>query len=229
MVKVGEIWDLVTPVKVFRIHSDATVDVCDGDGSCLTVVEKDLVTIIKNDNMKAMKDAVLKVAQTLAKANNTVTTLEIKNELRRDYPYYFWTQLIVSTYMDQLAGDGLFSYTDNGTYRIYSLVKAKKANTVVTLKASKKASLTKTVKASSSNVTSTAGTQWVNIQKAKITDTRLLSLASHPQFVAVILANGQNVTKNTIKQQKKSPVGYISPKLGRIKSILVGTTLYNVK
>jgi len=217
-IKVGDEVVLVEPFKVFRILFDGRLDICDSEGNCISV-ELNQVNL-KTTDMKAMKDAVLTVAQSLAKAKNTVTTLEIKIELRRDYPYYFWTQQIVSDYMDQLAGDGLFTYTDNGTYRIYSLVGAAKVSTPAK-------TLTKTVVAGkgTANVV-------VNSKSSKgksINQSRLLQLCGDPNFVSVTLANGKVVDKYTIKGQKKSPVGYITPKVGKVASILVGTTLYTVK
>lgn len=218
-------WNLVIPVKVFRDFQDGTFDVCDEDGNCFRTLKSNLVQKI-NNKMKAMKDAVLKVAQDLAKANNTVTTLEIKTELRRDYPYYFWDQKTVSAYMDQLAGDGLFTYTDNGTYRIYSL-----AGKTVTTSTATKATKTITVKAGkgTANTVSVSGGTPVSVASRKINTAKLLALAANPNFVAVTLADGKTVNRATIKGMKKSPAGYISPKVGRIASIVVGTTQYNVK
>ncbi len=223
-VSVGDEVRLMIPFRVFKIYeATGLIDICSMEGDCIAVHPNQILILDKQLTMKAMKDAVLKVAQDLAKANNTVTTLEIKNELRRDYPYYFWTQDIVSKYMDQLAGDGVFSYTDNGTYRIYSLVGNTKAVT-----RSRTKGLTKTVKASSGTITVT-NTKPMKVQAKRVTWQRALTLAGNPQFESVTLANGTTVTRNAIKAQKKSPVGYISPKQGRITAITVANTLYNVK
>lgn len=214
---------LLVAFRVFRVHTNGNVDICDSEGNCLTTSPSQ-VSKLKQTDMKAMKDAVLTVATALAKANNTVTTLEIKTELRRDYPYYFWTQDVVSKYMDQLAGDGVFTYTDNGTFRTYSLANQKRR--VAT------APLSKTVKAGRKTANTVSATQTatgLKVRRTKIDNTQLLSFANHSQFVAVVLANGTTVTKDNIKAQKKSPVGYISPKQGRIASIIVGTNQYNVK
>lgn len=228
-IKVGDEVRLMIPFKVFRIFPDGRLDICDNDGDCISV-NPNQVLILTQSNMKAMKDACLAVATQLAKANNTVTTLEIKNELRRDYPYYFWTQDAVSKIMDSLAGDGVFSYTDNGTYRTYRLAKAV---TKTPVKVSKTLSKSITVKAGKNtantvSVVSLGGGQ-VKVQKTKINWNRLIQLAANPQFAGVTLANGQTVSKQDIKNQKKSPVGYINPKLGRIKSIVVGNIQYNVQ
>lgn len=68
------------------------------------------------------KEKILSVAKKLCKANNTVTTLEIKTELRKRYPNTRWDQSKVSTTMIEANSAGKFDYTDNGTFRTYSLV-----------------------------------------------------------------------------------------------------------
>lgn len=65
---------------------------------------------------------VMNVAKELAKANNTFTTLEIKNELIKRVPQIRWTQYMVSSKMNDFANMHLFTYTDNGTFRTYSLI-----------------------------------------------------------------------------------------------------------
>lgn len=92
-------------------------------------VEDDEVQLSKSINInnkmtvnQLMKDAALVQAENLAKANNTFTTLELKTELRKTDPNFFWTQAIVSTIMSELEQEGKFTYTDNGVFRTYSLV-----------------------------------------------------------------------------------------------------------
>lgn len=218
-IKVGDDIELTIQFRVFRVFPDGLIDICDADGNCITVNSNHVK--IKQTDMKQMKDAVLTVAQSLAKAKNTVTTLEIKVELRRDYPYFFWTQDTVSKFMDQLAGDGLFTYTDNGTYRIYSLVGASKVVTKTVAPRVKK-TLTKTVAAGK-------GTANTVVNTPRVTWAQVLNLASNPKFQSVTLKGGKIVDSFTIKTQKKSPFGYIKPKEGRIESIVVANTLYNVK
>lgn len=237
MAKIGDLVKLIRGFKVFRKFNDGTFDVCDDNGNCLKVTQNEIYLQNKTITMKAMKDACLTVAYQLAKANNTVTTLEIKTELRRDYPYFYWTQDAVSKIMDSLAGDGIFTYKDNGTYRIYSLASAAPYTGRTMAGFSRPVTnptLSKTVKAGkgTANTTSVASLSQkgiVKVQKTKIDWQRVLQLANNPQFAGVILANGNTVSKSDIKNQKKSPLGYISPKLGRIKSIVVGNTQYNVK
>jgi hypothetical protein len=72
--------------------------------------------------MKTSKiDKVFKVAKSLCKANNTVTTLEIKNELRKKYSKRNWRQSEISQVMADFYLEGKFDYSDNGTFRVYSL------------------------------------------------------------------------------------------------------------
>ncbi len=68
-----------------------------------------------------MKAAVLSTATKLLKANNTVSTLEIKNQLREDEPDFYWNQITVSSIMSELHNENEFTYVDNGIYRIYSI------------------------------------------------------------------------------------------------------------
>lgn len=106
-------------------------------------------TQMANPNTDAVrKGLVLACAQTLLSPNNTVTTLEIKTELRKTQPQYYWTQDVVSKIMDEFSQNKVFTYTDNGTFRTYSdpsrsMPAPKKA------RASRKTAVTKTAKNSS--------------------------------------------------------------------------------
>ena len=106
-IKIGDEVVLVEPFKVFRLLADGRLDVCDSEGNCISVNPNQVT--LKQTNMKAMKNAVLGTAKDLLKANNTVTTLEIKQQLRKDYPYFYWDQSTVSKFMDGFAGDGIFT------------------------------------------------------------------------------------------------------------------------
>jgi len=180
--------------------------------------EVEILSKRKANTMKAMKDACLNVAKQLAKANNTVTTLEIKNELRRDYPYYYWDQKTVSSFMNQFAGDGLFDYTDNGTYRTYSLTTtAQKATTAGPV--SKTVSAKKVVKST-------------NKRNKNISRSDILFYAQNSKFESVVVnRSGKNVTYTLadIKRQKKSPLGYITRCFSNVVSINVNGRQYFVK
>lgn len=97
-------------------------DCCTNNGDCCYVSEEDLelINVKSNKMIQAKKQAVLDTANKLLKAQNTVTTLEIKTQLIIDYPEFFWKQDFISQEMDVLYSQGLFTYSDNGTFRTYS-------------------------------------------------------------------------------------------------------------
>lgn len=72
---------------------------------------------------KKNKAKVLAMANRLVKPNGTVTTLEIKNELRQKFPDQKWFQAEISNVMNEFNIDEKCTYTDNGTYRTYSMIK----------------------------------------------------------------------------------------------------------
>lgn len=82
------------------------------------VTKTQVVLKTKQAKMKATATDILNAATKLAQANNTVTTLEIKTELRKTFDV---KQHQVSMAMIDAAKTGMFIYTDNGTYRVYSL------------------------------------------------------------------------------------------------------------
>lgn len=83
-----------------------------------------------------VKAAVVKAANELLVANNTVTTLELKVKLIKDEPLINWKQTMVSDIMKELYSENMFTFVDNGTFRVYSapvkpkVVKAKPNVTV---------------------------------------------------------------------------------------------------
>ena len=70
-----------------------------------------------------MSKLIEEVVLDLLKSNNTVTTLEVKNELRKRHPYQPWYQADVSLFMSDMYEEGTLDYIDNGFHRIYSLPK----------------------------------------------------------------------------------------------------------
>lgn len=58
----------------------------------------------------------------LLSVNNTVTTLELKNELRNKFPQAKWFQSDISDFLNSLYEEGELSYVDNGIFRVYSRV-----------------------------------------------------------------------------------------------------------
>ncbi len=228
--KVGELAQLIVPVMVFRDFGNDMFDVHDDEGTCINVSTKALhKPFIHSLNavsiMTQQKDAVLAVAKRLAKANNTVTTLEIKTELRRDYPYYYWTQQAVSDYMAQFAGDGIFTYTDNGTYRIYSLASptsvAATAGPVSTKVSSKLIGISKVA----GKVASKTPAPAVKRGRGRPRKNTGLAIARGTILmydVDSLVVDGKTVTKADIRAQKKSLAGYLTAsKLAKVTAITV--------
>ena len=65
------------------------------------------------------KDLLEAVVVNLLKADNQVTTLEVKTELRQKYSDLYWGQSEVSNIMQEMEQSGKLNYKDNGTYRTY--------------------------------------------------------------------------------------------------------------
>jgi hypothetical protein len=86
-------------------------------------------------------EMIIKYAKDLLKANNTITTLEVKNELRNKNPQYVWNQSDISAKLADLANKNILSFTDNGTYRVYSLIKKQKPNVMSTSRISRSKAL----------------------------------------------------------------------------------------
>lgn len=63
-----------------------------------------------------------KVVKDLLVPTNQVSTLEVKNELRKRFPHTMWNQDDISNAMNYLHHSGELKYTDNGTFRVYSSV-----------------------------------------------------------------------------------------------------------
>lgn len=131
-------------VSVNELGLPIEVNWSDGTSNSYVPIDLELITKKqKNMTEQQMKNAVKKVAKELAKANNTITTLEIKNELRIQYPTINWTQYATSSFLGgfdstpgvsdlfhELVDEGEFvSVADNGTFQTYA--DAKTGKTVV--------------------------------------------------------------------------------------------------
>jgi len=79
--------------------------------------------IIKNVMRGHMGVAILG----LLEANNSITTLEVKVELRRNHPEFSWLQKDISSFMNEMHLEGDLTYEDNGTFRVYHGEAKKKA------------------------------------------------------------------------------------------------------
>lgn len=173
---------------------------------------------------------ILAVARKLAIANNTVTTLEIKAELRKKFKV---NQQEVSDAMNDAYLNGEFIFTDNGTYRIYSLanspIPTKKVNktvvstgrrglvkgSAVALAAGKKAAATRAARKNGvavANVvkkTSTSKTKYISRTKAL----ELMANSKGSFFtVEFVEKDGSARTLNGsfAKNQKQAHLGYVS-------------------
>lgn len=130
----GKNGDTANPINVLgtvtKIDTDMaeaylpiTVEWSKGKTNAYSSNDLELVNTQSNNKMttnQLMKDALRAQVDKLLKANNTVTTLEVKVELRKTDPEFYWDQATVSRMMDELYQDNVVTYTDNGTYRIYS-------------------------------------------------------------------------------------------------------------
>lgn len=71
-------------------------------------------------NNQQRRQAIHDAANALCNAQNQFTNLELKNELRKNFPNEIWNQMDISVEMMDLAdGGGYFDYTHNGSYRTY--------------------------------------------------------------------------------------------------------------
>jgi len=71
-------------------------------------------------NNQQRRQAIHDTANALCNAQNQFTNLELKNELRKNYPNEVWNQMDISIEMMDLADtSGYFDYTHNGNYRTY--------------------------------------------------------------------------------------------------------------
>lgn len=82
-------------------------------------------------NIQQLNTKVLDTMLEMLKPNNTLTTLELKLELKNKG--ISLNQETISKFMSVKADEGLLSYTDNGTYRTYSLIKQQPIKTQSTI------------------------------------------------------------------------------------------------
>lgn len=194
-------------VRVYRIIRNNTYDVCNNKGDCWTV-RKDEITTQYNNPMQAMMDAVLNTAKKLLKAQNKVTTLEIKAEVIKTYPQYFWTQAYVSAIMDDAHKAGMFTYYDTttggNTHRVYSDPTVKPVKTKKTMK-------TKTApKVVAKRPVSKVATKTISKSKAL----ELMETNKGHFFTATFIAKKGERTINCqyLKDQTYSKLGYVKVK-----------------
>lgn len=76
---------------------------------------------LNKQNLEFMLDTRYGIIETVVKNwnSNILTTLKLKEALRERFPHFYWDQEYVSDFMK----DTDYSFTDNGSYRVYSLIK----------------------------------------------------------------------------------------------------------
>lgn len=192
-------------------------------------------------NNNKHQQAVLDTANQLLVANNTVTTLEIKNELRKKYPTSkAYVQKFVSDTMANFQTSGLFTYTDNGTFRVYSKAGASGVagstgtvgtSTNVSVKTSKAASVKKIKPAPTKKQTSRS-------------NAILLMQESKGHFFSVLFTtksgNDREMTCQYYKGQAPSQLGYVkvvdvkeqqikNVNIQTLKRLKINNTIYTIK
>ena len=186
--------------------------------------------------MKTKEEKVHEVAVSLCVANNTCSTLEIKNELRKKYPTEKWYQSDISDIMDELNNEGKFTHISNGNFRVYSL--PVKVNNTPTNNTPVK----KVTKISTPKVVKKGG----SISRTKALD---LIKNSNGKFFTVIFDKKDGTERKMTGQHTLdmgvSPLGYINVKdmvairkkekstvksvnLQTIKQLKINNTLYKV-
>lgn len=125
-------------VEVYRKYPDwDAYDVCEKPtGDCWMIRETDTelfkskiqINMLQQAN-QMIKTAVQITADKLLATNGTTTTLDVKNQLRIDFPFFYWVQNSepnvkgVSEWMDELANDGCYAYSFDGHHRTYVALK----------------------------------------------------------------------------------------------------------
>jgi predicted metalloenzyme YecM len=194
------------------------------------VVDRELKEIVVNKQINNMKKTIKQVADALLKANNTVTTLEIKTELRKRYPNQSWNQNSISNIMDDFHREGKYTFKDNGTYRVYSLVGTK-------------ANISTVNKTTPTVTTPTVTTSSKRAASKRISRTKALEIIQNTngRFFGVTFTKKDGTQRSMSckinKDNKPTPFGYIlvqtkeSPKslnLQTISEIRANKTLYKV-
>lgn len=168
---------------------------------------------------QAKIEAVKGTAQRLLKANNTVTTLEIKAELVVKYPGFYWDQVTVSSYMEnEYQGMGM-TYTTNGNYRVYSYA-GKKVNQPIATKRS--VGRPRKSVATVTSVTAAPSLPSSGKPISKAAALALIENAGGTYFTATFVKkNGEKRTMNCqlTKTQGSSKLGYITVRIpGKLKA-----------
>jgi hypothetical protein len=197
---------------------------------------------ITETSMKSREDKIYEVAKELCVANNTCSTLEIKNELRKKYPNEAWFQSEVSDVMRDFYDKGKFFYQDNGTFRTYSLANTQTnttspgaTTTTISVSATKTPKLSKPTPKKGGSISRTKAMDLIQNSKGR--------------FFTVVFDKKDGSERKLVGQYSKnmslSPLGYInvrdtvatrakanstikSVNLQTIKEIKINNTVYKV-
>lgn len=223
-----------------------SVDWDNGQSDNYNITDLELVNTQTNNKMttnQLMKDALKAQVDKLLKANNTVTTLEVKVELRKTDPEFYWDQATVSRMMDELAQDGTLTYTDNGTYRTYSAVNSTLPSQT-TVGVSGHGVTTPTTVKTPQKITKTVGVK-------KISRTKALDLLKNSKghfFTAVFVKKDntdRTINAQYIKDQTPSVLGLVKVRetsklkanenpirqinINTLKSLSIGGEIYKIR
>lgn len=183
-----------------------------------------------------------KMAEELCNANNTFSTLELKNALRKKYPNEIWNQIDVSYAMMDLADQGHFDYQDNGTYRTYFAVPSLQGTHTTTTTSTVLNGLINT--ALSNSKTKPKQTPTVTVKKIGRHKALEIIQNTNGKFFSVRFEkkNGDNRLMGVqyIKGTKPDPLGYVllkdlkakktkSVNLQTLSEIKTNNILYKVK
>jgi len=177
---------------------------------------KNKVKTVKSSKMtKTMQDAAFKTVKQLLVANNTVTTLELKNQLRKDYPLYFWTQSIVSGIVQDFVDNGKLTIVDdNGTYRTYAdPTQPARKSTVVVGKSNTASTKATTVTVTAKKVPSTPTAKGKKISRQDAYD---LIVNNKGRFFTGVFTKKDGTTRvmngQYVSGQTPSKLGYVKIK-----------------
>lgn len=203
-------------------------------------------------NTQQRNQAILDMANALCNANNTFSTLELKNELRKKFPNEIWNQVDVSIAMVDLADSGKFNFTYNGNFRTYFAVPSLQGTQVQNqTKNSNLTMVSKLItKAQSSNNTANVPTKAVKVKAPivtkRISRTKALEIIKNTngKFFSVKFEkkNGDDRLMGVqyVKGTKPDPLGYVllkdlkakkskSVNLQTLSEIKTNNILYKVK
>lgn len=142
----------------------------------------------KSDLDKVNLDEIWEIIENLSKIDSPITSLDVKRQLRINYPKQNWVQEFVSSVMDRFYKEGKLSIIDdNGTYRTYCIAKS--------VPAQPKMTVVKFVSAPI-KISRMAAIKLMEENKGKI-------------FSAVFVTKSKGETRRTCRFLNTTPLGYI--------------------